>query len=287
MNGLTFKRSYFQLLYIIVNVVELRCSFCEDILSHFESLKNWIGDDGKGFVSEQIDLVSLGNPFNGRGIVAKSSLTNHEIIARIPLSKLINVEHADASILNENDELYYLREADVVSLFLLLELDKGQQSFWYPYLRLLPGNVSHSPLFMSSKQLEIVRASNHAAFLAFERFQKTAESRFKEINIRFRKHQDPIPWTLSQFKTALAIVQSRLFSVQVEKDHIWHKASCLVPLADMFNTAFVTNADCATNKQSTHFECFTTTTVSKGEQLLLPYMNVDPSSNHTDLHLWL
>ena len=47
-------------------------------------------------------------------------------------------------------------------------------------------------------------------------------------------------------------------------------ASCLVPIADMYNMAARredVNVMCNTNKDSTHFECYTTTAIPAGKQV--------------------
>ena len=70
-------------------------------------------------------------------------------------------------------------------------------------------------------------------------------------------------------------VYSRSHNIRVKDgDGKWHDTSCLVPLADFFNTGTTNsalNVDCATNEASTHFECRATKAIQAGQELFAPY----------------
>mmetsp|Transcript_4054 Transcript_4054/g.5420 ORF Transcript_4054/g.5420 Transcript_4054/m.5420 type:complete len:321 (+) Transcript_4054:125-1087(+) len=286
MSNLSFLLLFLLVLSVAKAFTE-QCSEDADELGFktFEKLKQWIEEgDGNGFIASQVELKFLGSPYNTRGIVSTEVLPKGIVVARIPFSKLINVEHAFASKLNKNELLYQLNEADSLALFLLYEMGKDLHSKWQPYLKSLPVNVSSSPLFMTAEELEWLKLHNDEAYHEFKRFKVTVETRHREMMSSFKQEQE-LQWTLNDFKTAIAIVQSRIFGVKIKSQNTWHKTSCLVPFADLFNTATHTNSDCATNSESTHFECFTTKDVSAGEQLLLPYTN--SFNDSANLHLWL
>eukprot|EP00510_Aplanochytrium_minuta_P002836 CAMPEP_0184028354 /NCGR_PEP_ID=MMETSP0954-20121128/14778_1 /TAXON_ID=627963 /ORGANISM="Aplanochytrium sp, Strain PBS07" /LENGTH=358 /DNA_ID=CAMNT_0026313157 /DNA_START=70 /DNA_END=1147 /DNA_ORIENTATION=+ len=303
--------SFLLLFLLVLSVAKAFTEQCsedadESGFKTFEKLKQWIEEgDGNGFIASQVELKFLGSPYNTRGIVSTEVLPKGIVVARIPFSKLINVEHAFASKLNKNELLYQLNEADSLALFLLYEMGKDLHSKWQPYLKSLPVNVSSSPLFMTAEELEWLKLHNDEAYHEFKRFKVTVETRHREMMSSFKQEQE-LQWTLNDFKTAIAIVQSRIFGVKIKSQNTWHKTSCLVPFADLFNTATHTNSDCtyaylfnqrslqysnntnsdcATNSESTHFECFTTKDVSAGEQLLLPYTN--SFNDSANLHLWL
>ena len=60
--------------------------------------------------------------------------------------------------------------------------------------------------------------------------------------------------------------------------HTHTLASCLVPLADLFNMAVrerSSNVKCATNDASTHFECYTLRPVPAGAQVIVTLLHED------------
>ena len=60
---------------------------------------------GKGFVSSRIRLVALEKPFQGNGMKAEEPMRSKTVFARIPLHKMINIEHAYSSDLNQKVRL--------------------------------------------------------------------------------------------------------------------------------------------------------------------------------------
>eukprot|EP00731_Ephydatia_muelleri_P031263 Em0022g777a len=86
------------------------------------------------------------------------------------------------------------------------------------------------------------------------------------------RHLNILPnFTRVDFYWGLSMWSSRAHTIGVkDRDGRWDRASCLVPLADLFNMALhqeQVNVVCNTNEASTHFECRTSKPLAAGEQL--------------------
>mmetsp|Transcript_22423 Transcript_22423/g.44008 ORF Transcript_22423/g.44008 Transcript_22423/m.44008 type:complete len:399 (+) Transcript_22423:107-1303(+) len=219
----------------------------------------------------------------GRGIRTKRALSAGDRFARIPLQAMVNIEHAVAKFGEDgytSAELDTLTDLELMAALVLREqgfLPKDT-SFWAPLWHSFPINVSSSALFMCEKQLNAVSMSVP---------QFTAEIRSLRNHLRSRWQNSSLLKRLApQFPlmlTAILLVQSRSFGVRIKRqqDGQWHSASCLVPFADMLNTASknLLNADCATDRESRFFECFATTDVSAESFLLAPYHGLSSRSS--------
>ena len=74
----------------------------------------------------------------------------------------------------------------------------------------------------------------------------------------------------------MELTHNTLFFCSVSQGIATPAASCLVPVADMYNMAARredVNVMCNTNKDSTHFECYTTTAIPAGRQVRAAAIN--------------
>lgn len=202
-----------------------------------------------------------------KGLFASKDISNENFVfLKVPLhSAVINIEHALSDELFmkyfTSDALEALDDPTVMSAFVAF-CRATQHSVWASYFASLPLEFT-TPLYFPG--LEELQASE-VAMLAQERVKQLA------------KEYDALPKELqaivspSLFQWAYTILLSRSFGLQIkDAQGEWQGAACLVPGADLLNTGVRTNADCGTNEASTHFQCFTTTSVAKGEELLAPY----------------
>ena len=106
-----------------------------------------------------------------------------------------------------------------LALMLLTERDKGKNSFWYPYIQLLPRKLTNVPLFFSPAQKES---------LGHSFVRDMIDHTFKQIELDFKYIQG---WTLADYMWARVIVITRIFGISVDGE----MTEALVPLADMCN----------------------------------------------------
>jgi histone-lysine N-methyltransferase SETD3 len=217
------------------------------------------------------------------GIKSVTNIETGQLIVHIPLSLLINIEHAVTSeeagpVL---DGLEYLSDTNAMALFVAYERQRGN-SQWQPFLDVMPSQFSTS-LYMTdgsrneltgSMFLEFADRRNRAVDKVYNRLSHDLLKLFPEFFPAFSK--DDFLWGLS-------VLWSRTHRVGVkDKEGQWHHVPCLVPIADMFNMAVddnQVNVECKTNDESTHFDCYTTQPVPNNTQLLVMYAT-DSSQRH-------
>jgi len=235
-------------------------SICEtgDQHSRFES---WMKDVGIE-MSPNVRLARDGN----RGIFANKNLPAGTIFARIPMSAMINVEHAlvDSEvgpILGPNE---WISDPLAVA-FYLYSLSKR----CHPYVIWLPDKVVDSPVMSwSEEELSWLQEGTTAEIVREQRMM------LKELWRRMFAVVADKDFTLERFFWSLSMLQSRIHGIDVrDKNGVWQRAKCMVPLADAMNSgpSQSINADCVTDESSTFLECSVTKAVGKGSELLATY----------------
>ncbi len=89
-----------------------------------------------------------------------AAMQTNTVVTSTPLSALLNIEHALVSkeFAPLADALQDISNTDFKALFLGFERERGNESFWAPYLQALPSDVP-STLFFSEDELEELQAS--------------------------------------------------------------------------------------------------------------------------------
>lgn len=161
-------------------------------------------------------------------------------VATIPLRTLLTAEHAVLSdslgqLWDGNGPLSDLGDMDVLATFLLQQSRDSPVSRWQPWLDLFPAE-SQSLCQYTPEEKDLL-GNCLAADLAFGLQQQTLQSAFN-----IRKHLDRVPrhaawFTDDGFAWAHFILRSRTHNVGIQDNEgNWHKAMCLVPVADLMNT---------------------------------------------------
>lgn len=199
---------------------------------------------------------------NGRGLYATKNLGRNEVFAEIPLSVMINIEHAlhdshVGPIVNHLNDMFGL------AIF----VSSSQKD--NPYLQWLKRDVRASPMEWIMQNEKMMQLSIYKEAQRRRAFNMDILDRFHE--------QLESNLTLFELERHVFLVQSRIHSVRVRHPVTkqWHDTKCLVPVADAMNTDISSkvNTECFTNPSSTHFLCRTTRPVLAGQELLSSYAN--------------
>ena len=189
--------------------------------SKFEALRKWSIDNGSIF-QETIDFPIKYGPFGYDGVKSKREIQDNEAILFIPRKQMIiskDYEHL-FSFLYDNKEEKEDRSNIVLTLALIIEEEKGNESFYKPYLDILPDN-DFIILWTKSdlEQLDDEKMIDSVNMLCYE-----INDEYKKIvsNSKF-KHLSK-----DKFIFFYSHVQSREF-------YIDDMTSALVPLAELFN----------------------------------------------------
>jgi len=99
-------------------------------MSDYTNLKNWITENG-GTVSDKVLLNTVNNV---RGLYSTEKIEKDEVLCLLPKKCILNITEYDATLdeFNVNERFYKLCH------LLATELYYDTDSFYYPYLKLLP-----------------------------------------------------------------------------------------------------------------------------------------------------
>ncbi|XP_065182697.1 actin-histidine N-methyltransferase-like [Sycon ciliatum] len=253
--------------------------------------------------SAGVEIAHL--PDFGWGIRATTDLNAGTVLTSTPLTAVLSLEHAylfpDFEPIIEG-RLNGLGDTDLTALFLaFLHLHYSHQENvssgdsvasttlhnvdplldWSGYLNSLPRDVG-LPVQYTDDLFEDMRGS--ALVGLCQRRNKAVTKSYRYIQKTLSAEHPGAMAGLSEalFRWGLAIVWSRTHRVRArDPKGQWQVAAVLVPLADIFNMADSeerANVECATNDDSTHFNCSLTQPTKAGEQLFVLYSS--PAHRH-------
>lgn len=98
-----------------------------DITYKFTKLKNWIVNNG-GYIGN----ITLSNTIYGRSYISTKNINADDVIVKIPNKLWIDEYNLNVRHMKKLDS------CEKIILALILEIRKGSNSFYYPYINLLP-----------------------------------------------------------------------------------------------------------------------------------------------------
>ena len=168
---------------------------------------------------------------NYRFCRAKEDIYKNDMIFKISLKSLITLNTAKKSeigryftkkIINK----LYSSVLSLLTVFLLNEMDKGNQSKWKFYIYFLPSNYSSFPTFYSRKELEYL---NGTQFL--EEIEERKNNIRNDYDILIKEIPGLSKYNYSFFKKMREVVGSRIFRCDIR----YHTNIVMVPFADLIN----------------------------------------------------
>jgi histone-lysine N-methyltransferase SETD3 len=183
---------------------------------------DWLVENGADFP----DLVIKEYDDGLRGVCAKTDIQSSKTIVRIPLKCMIMNDIAaetESGQIIVKDRRFSPNAR--LAIFILEEMESGQ-SFFKPYLDILPRKFDNFPMRWSDNELEWLKGSNI--------YDQTV-SRRKHTKHTYNRACKLLPgfsrFPFSLFFWAKLAVSSRTFGVEVNG----HDFSAMVPFADMLN----------------------------------------------------
>ena len=220
-----------------------------DLRAALEQVGRRNGGSGGVFSS---DVHVFCHPQKGRGLIAarEGGFNKSEILIRLPLVGLVTSQ----SLLGA-DKLKPINHLDALALA-VLEQKKYGTSY---YVDTLPIRLCEEDLKAKVKDEDLLDQALGMKEAIRERGEELVDLGIVE--------------SPDEYERVLSVVQSRVFVVPMQKPgQGWVKAPSLVMIADMMNLSLDPNMDCATNEQSTHFECYATRDIRKDEELTAPFV---------------
>eukprot|EP00178_Gracilaria_changii_P010501 TRINITY_DN305_c0_g1_i1.p2 TRINITY_DN305_c0_g1~~TRINITY_DN305_c0_g1_i1.p2 ORF type:complete len:471 (+),score=73.78 TRINITY_DN305_c0_g1_i1:4913-6325(+) len=199
----------------------------------------WLRDNGM-YLSE---LATWGRPMHplaiadettddgessGRGLIAVKPILQGEAVFEVPYELIVTKEAALRSLPLDDSVDDYI----AIACLLISERAKGKDSFWKPYLDILPLDEDLIPLFRwSEEDLALLKGSPCIA--ACQSLRLKLEDEFESANkLYFSKNREQFPedvFSRGAWEWAFAILFSRAIMLTAEQ------RIALVPYADLLN----------------------------------------------------
>ncbi|XP_078429596.1 rubisco methyltransferase family protein [Wolffia australiana] len=229
----------------------------------------WRWAKEKGVSAPAVELATVEE---GLGLVAKKDLSRNELVLEVPKRVWIS---SDAVAADPEMRRFCggLRPWVSLALFILRERAKGAESFWKPYLDILPASTD-SPLFWSEEQLSELQGTQLLNTVqGVKDFLRSEFLKVEEEILLPYKSVFPSPITFEDFVWAFGIIRSRTLS------GLSGENLTLIPVAD-----FVNHSPKITSKDSPWeikgkglfsreeiFSLRTTVPIKVGEQVFIQY----------------
>ncbi|KAM3128770.1 hypothetical protein pb186bvf_019118 [Paramecium bursaria] len=201
--------------------------------SKHKNLFNWLRQGASLFSGVKIEYYGP----DYRGIVANKSFQPKECILYIARQNLITLEMSKETtiskkIISSKVDLLSPKHT-YLSTFLLLE-KRNPESYWKPYLDILPSQYDSFPIFYKPEDLDWLQGS---PFLSNSKQNNKEQVREKvsDIHKDYQMISNIAPeftqFSFEEFCWARMTVSSRIFGISIKGV----KTDAFVPLADMLN----------------------------------------------------
>ena len=193
-----------------------------DKFTHF---KSWFVENGGIF--QGIDIHHF--PGMGNGFVTTTAVAAEQMILRIPQSMIFSITNLQAHTdYSKKRILEFFEDEMALITWLLTEREEGEESFFAPYLDILPTYVS-SALYFTPLQLELLQTPS--LLEEVQQFQQETKLEFEKFHRIVHENRAIFPTlqriTYDDYLWAATIFHSRGLRFRGQAN--------LAPMADMFN----------------------------------------------------
>lgn len=190
----------------------------------FDNMVRWMRDGGSKFPMLYLQYYSE----DYRGVHCLTKIPSNQMILYVPLSHIMTSEVAKESnigrkIIIANVDLR--SKHSYLAAYLLQERD-NPQSFWKPYLDILPQKYRNMPIFFTPDELKLLKGS-----FTYEKIEDRKNSLKQEFESICLGVPEFDKFKLEEFIWARLVVITRIFGLVVKGK----KTDGLVPYADMLN----------------------------------------------------
>ena len=194
--------------------------------AYFETMTKWMDDEGADY--SKLDMRWYWEGY--RGVHALTHIPKGETLLYVPLNNIITLEMARKTSIGQKMMKANLRllspKHGYLSTFLLLEKAKGEDSFWKPYIDVLPKFFSSFPIFFPEED---------KAWLEGSPFLDQVHEKISDIKEDWDMIAEVAPeftqFSVAEFSWARMCVCSRIFGMDIGTT----KTDGFVPYADMLN----------------------------------------------------
>jgi histone-lysine N-methyltransferase SETD3 len=167
---------------------------------------------------------------NYRGVVARQAIAKGEVLLVVPEEYMITLEkaadNAMVARLKEQKTVLTSPKHSQLSMYLLAEMARGQDSFYYPYTRLLPQDLGNFPVFFSEETLAWLKGS-----FFYEQVLEKREDIVRDYRLICEAVPEFAQFSLKDYTWGRMMAASRIFGLTISGT----KTDAFIPLADMLN----------------------------------------------------
>jgi len=191
----------------------------------YEIMCNWLREGGSFFPKLKFEYYDK----DYRGIHAGESIGDEELIISIPQRFIMTTELARASEIGRRlatTGCIIRSKHSYLACYLLQERDRGQQSFWHPYIDCLPVDYKNMPINFDSDELAYLKGS-----FSLGKIHQRIQSLHEEYDCIISSVPEFARFSYEDFSWARHVVITRIFGIIVGGI----KTEGLVPVADLLN----------------------------------------------------
>lgn len=237
----------------------------EEFSNEKKRLFAWLQDNGAHFSG-----VTLKN-YNGcRSLHSTKRMKKGDNIMMIPLvcmmRESVSKNTPTGKRLQEIRKITTLSPHTSMALYVLEERAKGKDSFFYPYLSILPKSYDDMPLLFSDNEIDRLKGSLTVPMLFMR--NTSIEKEYNSILKLDKELLDGI--SLKDFKWGRTVIITRVFSCD-STDNGKDREECLVPISDMLNHTHDVGASWNYNRNVGGFVMTCTKNILKNSELYDSY----------------
>jgi hypothetical protein len=148
----------------------------------------------------------------------------------------------------------------LISLFLVVEYDKAEGSWWWPYLRTLPTQFRNMPPNYTPEEAELARQSR-IEYVLGDRFQSDYDEICEAVAEFCQQH------SFAMYKWGRLVLRSRAFSLDVDGVD----QTALQPFVDMINHDFKNVASWRYDQEGRRGEIYAKRPIKAGDIVTISY----------------
>lgn len=199
----------------------------------YDRMVQWLISGGSKFPKMYLQYYSE----DYRGVHALTKIPPEEVILEVPLKMIMTSDLAKEAYFGKRIvESGYdpLSTHTFLATYLLQEKLKGQESFWFPFIDILPSSYRNMPIFFDEEELSYLKGS-----FSLKKIDERIESLTKEYNGLCEHIPEFKKFTYEEFVWARLVVITRIFGFYINQ----RKTDGLVAMADMLNHRFPQDKD--------------------------------------------
>lgn len=191
----------------------------------FERMQHWLREGGAKFPKLYLQYYSD----EYRGVHCLAEVQTGEQVLYVPRQYIMTSEVARESEIGRKlleSKVELRSKHSFLAAYLLVEKERGRESFWSPYIECLPQKYTTMPLFFDEPTLDLLQGS-----LCLSKIAERINSLRQEYDNIRRAVPEFNRFTLEDFMWARLVVITRIFGMSIDGQ----KTDGLVPYADMLN----------------------------------------------------